>query len=82
MAGMTKDEIMQKKDFWKQVEQRAVENRRIVKSGMPAKLAPAMAMVGLHFWMVGLGLSLAATAWLWGTRYEAIMRMVRVMVWR
>jgi len=73
---------MQKREFWKKVEQRAVENQRIVVGGMPAKLAPAMEMVGLHYWVVGLGLSLGLAIWLWLGYYAELMRIVRVIIWR
>lgn len=73
---------MKTREFWKQVEQRSVENKQIVDGGMPQMWAPTMALLGLHFWKMGLGLSLVITGWLWLTKYQGLMSIVRVIIWR
>ncbi len=51
-------------DFWQQVNQRVNENKTIMQSGFSPKLAPPLAWVGLHFWIIGGFLSLILTIWL------------------
>lgn len=73
---------MNRKTFWAEVEQRTRENREIAIGGMPGAWAPVMEKVGLHFWKVGLVSSAGVTVWLWLTRYQELIQIVRVMVWR
>lgn len=73
---------MKETDFWERVEQRVEENKVIVGGGMPARWAPVMETVGLHFWKIGLVLSLGLAGYLWRQHYPFLVGAVRVMIWR
>jgi hypothetical protein len=73
---------MKQKQFWQEVDRRVSENRAIVAGGMTPRLARPLAEVGLHFWKVGMGLSLAISVWLWWRYSELLIQVTRVMVWR
>lgn len=73
---------MDKQEFWEQVEQRVKENQRMTYVWPLAQLAPMLEQIGLHFWKVGLVVSLGITVWVWLSGYEVVTRVVRIMVWR
>lgn len=69
-------------DFWQQVNQRINENKTIMQSGFSPKLAPSLAWVGLHFWIIGGLLSLGLTLWLFTQHYSGLMQAIRIIIWR
>lgn len=73
---------MKQIEFWKQVDQRVRENKQIVAGGMPKQTATLVAPLGLHYWIVGTVLALIPTLWAWSMHYEALMRVVRALIWR
>lgn len=73
---------MKKQEFWKQVNQRVRENKQITAGGVPQQMASLVAPLGLHFWLMGAGLALVPTLWMWSNHYEGLMRLVRMMIWR
>ena len=73
---------MNQEEFWEKANQRARENMLISRSGMPNTFAGVMEWVGLKFLVVGGALSFIVSTFLWFSKYDAIMRFVRVIVWR
>jgi hypothetical protein len=73
---------MKQKEFWEKVELRARENREISGSGMPNVFARVTEWVGLRFLVLGGVVSFMIAWMLWLFKYDAIMRFVRVIVWR
>jgi hypothetical protein len=73
---------MKQKQFWQEVDRRVSENQAIVAGGMTPRLARPLVEVGLHFWKVGIALSLGISLWLWWRFSELLIQVTRVMVWR
>ncbi len=69
-------------NFWQQVDQRVNENKTIMQSGFSPKLAPSLAWVGLHYWIIGSLLSLCLTIWVYTNHYAGLMQAIRIMIWR
>lgn len=73
---------MKQQEFLRQIETRVRENNRLMRGGMPIGLAKVTEAVGLHYWKVGLMISLAVTIYLWMNYYSFLVGAVRVMIWR
>lgn len=69
------------KDFWKEIEQVYEENLRLREKGLPSWLSWWARTAGIHYWLVGLLVSLGLT---WITLVygnEIVMRWVMKGLW-
>jgi hypothetical protein len=73
---------MKQQEFLRRIEERVEENRRLMRGGMPSSWVKFTEAVGLHYWKVGLVVSLVVAIWFWATHYSFLVGAVRVMIWR
>lgn len=65
---------MKQGDFWRQLEERMEENKRLQeRGGMSSRLAVILAPVGLEFWKVGMAISLLAAVVIYGLFSKEIL---------